>query len=290
MADADSSGSTKGWFEQVVAALTSTPQSLEQLIDLLKKLHQNNLIGSDELFMIEGVLQVSDLQVRDIMIPRGQMTVIDHTAALPEIIEQISDSGHSRFPVIDDDKDDIVGVLLAKDLLQLSLKPDARFEINDFIRPAVFIPESKRLSVLLKEFRVNRSHMAMIVDEYGGVSGLVTIEDVLEQIVGKIDDEHDEEEEEEDIRQHGSNRFSVRALTPLDDFNKYFESEYTSDDVETIGGYLLAHIGHLPARGESFDMDHFTFRVLSADSRQVHLYQVIDNLQDSTQINIAENS
>jgi magnesium and cobalt transporter len=224
------------------------------------------------------------------MIPRGQMTVIDHTAELPEIIEQISESGHSRFPVIDDDKDDIVGVLMAKDLLQLSLKPDARFEINDFIRPAVFIPESKRLSVLLKEFRVNRSHMAMIVDEYGGVSGLVTIEDVLEQIVGKIDDEHDEEEEEEDIRQHGSNRFSVRALTPLDDFNKYFQSEYTSDDVETIGGYLLSHIGHLPARGESFDMDHFTFRVLSADSRQVHLYQVIDNLQDSTQINTAESS
>jgi magnesium and cobalt transporter len=286
MADADSNGSTKGWLERLLNAFSGDPQNLEQLIDLLRNFHQHNIIGSDELFMIEGVLQVSDMQVRDIMIPRGKMIVVENSMKLAEIIEIITESGHSRFPVIDDDKDDVVGVLLAKDLLQLSGDADEQFEIKDYIRPATFIPESKRLSVLLKEFRANRSHMAMIVDEYGGVSGLVTIEDVLEQIVGKIDDEHDEEDDEVDIRQHGSNRFSVRALTSLDDFNHYFHTQFENEDVETIGGYLLSQIGHLPARGDSFELDHFTFRVLSADSRQVHLYQVVDNDLEPTQINI----
>lgn len=286
MADADSSGSTKGWLERLLSAFSGDPQNLEQLIDLLRNFHQHNVIGSDELFMIEGVLQVSDMQVRDIMIPRGKMIVVENSMKLAEIIEIITDSGHSRFPVIDDDKDDVVGVLLAKDLLQLSADTDEQFDIKDYIRPATFIPESKRLSILLKEFRANRSHMAMIVDEYGGVSGLVTIEDVLEQIVGKIDDEHDEEDDEVDIRQHGSNRFSVRALTSLDDFNNYFHTQFENEDVETIGGYLLSQIGHLPARGDSFELDHFTFRVLSADSRQVHLYQVVDNDLEPTQINI----
>lgn len=281
MAEADTSGSTKGWFDRLINAFSADPQSEEQLIELLRDFHQNQIIGADELFMIEGVLQVSDMQVRDIMIPRGQMTVLEHSSSLKQIIDKVTESGHSRFPVIDDDKDDIVGILLAKDLLQLSLTDQVSFEINDYIRPAAFIPESKRLSVLLKEFRANRRHMAMIVDEYGGVSGLVTIEDVLEQIVGKIDDEHDEEDEV-DIRQHGSNRFSVRALTPLDDFNGYFNSEFFSEEVETIGGYLLGHIGHLPARGESIDLENFSFRVLSADSRRVHLYQVVDNSKTSS--------
>ena len=282
MAEAGNSGSTKGWLERLLNAFSGEPQNQEQLIELLRNFHQHQLLGADELFMIEGVMQVSDMQVRDIMIPRGRMTVLDHADPLKEIIRQITESGHSRFPVIDDDKDDIVGVLLAKDLLQLSLNPDSSFEINDYIRPATFIPESKRLSVLLKEFRNSHSHLAMIVDEYGGVSGLVTIEDVLEQIVGKIDDEHDDEDDEEDITQHGMDRFSVRALTPLDEFNQFFKTEFNNDDVETIGGYLLSQIGHLPQRGESFDVDHFTFRVLSADSRHVHLYQVVDNSLDTT--------
>jgi magnesium and cobalt transporter len=276
MADADNGGSTKGWLDRVYNIFTGEPQNQKQLLDLLKSLQEHQLLGADELNMIEGVLQVDDMQVRDIMIPRGQMVVLDHEDSFPEIIQKITDSGHSRFPVIDDDKDDVIGILLAKDLLQLSLDQDQDFEIKEYIRPASFIPESKRLNVLLKDFRHNRSHMAMIVDEYGGVSGLITIEDVLEQIVGKIDDEHDEDEEI-DIQPHGANRYSVRALTPLPEFNEYFNTDYESEDIETIGGLLLRQFGHLPDRGESVVFDNLTFKVLNADSRQVHLYQVIDN-------------
>lgn len=275
MAGADNSGSTKGWLERISNAFTSEPQNQKQLLDLLKNLQTHQLIGVDELYMIEGVLQVSDMQVRDIMIPRGQMTVIEHADLLPDIIEKITESGHSRFPVIDDDKDDVVGILLAKDLLQLSLENTDDFEFNDYIRPASFIPESKRLNVLLKEFRLKRSHMAMIVDEYGGVSGLVTIEDVLEQIVGKIDDEHDDDDEV-NIQLHGTDRYSVRALTPLQDFNDFFKTEYISEDVETIGGYVLGHIGHLPERGETLELGNLTFKVINADSRQVHMFQVVN--------------
>ena len=276
MADADNGGSTRGWLDRIYNIFTGEPQNQKQLLDLLKNLQSHELLADDELNMIEGVLQVDDMQVRDIMIPRGQMVVLDHEDSIPEIVQKITDSGHSRFPVIDDDKDDVVGILLAKDLLQMSLDQSQEFEINEYIRPASFIPESKRLNVLLKEFRVNRSHMAMIVDEYGGVSGLITIEDVLEQIVGKIDDEHDEDEEV-DIQPHGANRFSVRALTPLPEFNEYFNTDYESEDIETIGGLLLRQFGHLPERGESVAFDNLTFKVLNADSRQVHLYQVIDN-------------
>jgi len=282
MADADNGESTKGWLERISDAFNSKPKNLKQLVDLLKNLQSSQLIGAEELFMIEGVLQVSDMQVRDIMIPRGQMTVLEHSSSFVDIIKIITDSGHSRFPVIDDDKDDIVGILLAKDLLQIPVGNSDHFEFNDYIRPASFVPESKRLNVLLKEFRQNRSHLAMIVDEYGGVSGLVTIEDVLEQIVGKIDDEHDEADEV-DIQLHGVNHYSVRALTPLQDFNEYFRTEFNSDDVETIGGFLLGHIGHLPDRGESITLQNITFKVLSADSRQVHLYQVIDDSKQSEQ-------
>ena len=276
MADADNGGSTRGWLDRIYNIFTGEPQNQKQLLDLLKNLQSHELLGDDELNMIEGVLQVDDMQVRDIMIPRGQMVVLDHEDSIPEIVQKITDSGHSRFPVIDDDKDDVVGILLAKDLLQLSLDQSQDFEINEYIRPASFIPESKRLNVLLKEFRLNRSHMAMIVDEYGGVSGLITIEDVLEQIVGKIDDEHDEDEEV-DIQPHGANRYSVRALTPLPEFNEYFNTDYESEDIETIGGLLLRQFGHLPERGESVAFDNLTFKVLNADSRQVHMYQVIDN-------------
>ena len=276
MADADNGGSTKGWLDRIYSVFTGEPQNEKQLRDLLKNLQEHQLLDADEFSMIEGVLQVDDMQVRDIMIPRGQMIVLDHEDSLPEIIEKITASGHSRFPVIDDDKDDVVGILLAKDLLHLSLDQSQHFEINEYIRPASFIPESKRLNVLLKDFRLNRSHMAMIVDEYGGVSGLITIEDVLEQIVGKIDDEHDEDEEV-DIQPHGGNRYSVRALMPLPEFNEFFHTGFDDEGIETIGGYVLRQFGHLPERGESVSIDALTFKVLNADSRQVHLYQVIDN-------------
>ncbi len=276
MADAENGGSTKGWLDRIFKQFTGEPQNQQQLRELLRSLQSAQLFGADELHMIEGVLQVSDMQVRDIMVPRGQMVVVDHEDSLPDIIAKITDCGHSRFPVIDDDKDDVVGILLAKDLLQLSLSHSENFEIKEYIRPASFIPESKRLNVLLKEFRLNRSHMAMIVDEYGGVSGLITIEDVLEQIVGKIDDEFDDDEEI-DIQPHGANRYSVRALTPLTDFNQYFEADYQNEDVETIGGFLLGQIGHFPERGESIILEGLTFKVLDADSRHVHLYQVIKN-------------
>jgi magnesium and cobalt transporter len=277
MADADNGGSTKGWLDRIYGVFTGEPQNQKQLLDLLKSLRSADLLGADEVTMIEGVLQVDDMQVRDIMIPRGRMVVLDREDSFEEIINKITESGHSRFPVIDDDKDDVVGILLAKDLLAVSQQQIQDFEINEYIRPASFIPESKRLNVLLKEFRLNRSHMAMIVDEYGGVSGLITIEDVLEQIVGKIDDEHDDEDGEVDIQPHGSNRYSVRGLTPLPDFNNYFNTDFEIDDIETIGGYLLRQIGYLPERGEAITLDELTFKVLSADSRQVHLYQVIDN-------------
>ena len=277
MADADNSGSTKGWLDRIYGVFSGEPQDEKQLLELLKNLQNENLIGADELAMIEGVLQVDDMQVRDIMIPRGQMVVIDHEDRFEDIVTKITESGHSRFPVIDDDKDDVVGILLAKDLLAAVHDQSQEFEINEYIRPASFIPESKRLNVLLKEFRLNRSHMAMIVDEYGGVSGLITIEDVLEQIVGEIDDEHDDEDDEVDIQPHGANRYSVRALTPLPDFNGFFNTEFEIDDIETIGGYLLRQIGYLPNRGESITLDNLTFKVLNADSRQVHLYQVIDH-------------
>jgi magnesium and cobalt transporter len=277
MADADNGGSTKGWLDRIYSVFTGEPQNQEQLLELLKNLQTAELFSADELTMIEGVLQVDDMQVRDIMIPRGQMVVLDREDSFEEIIAKITESGHSRFPVIDDDKDDIIGILLAKDLLAVSYQQNHDFEINEYIRPASFIPESKRLNVLLKEFRQNRSHMAMIVDEYGGVSGLITIEDVLEQIVGKIDDEHDDEDDEVDIQPHGVNRYSVRALTPLQDFNDYFNTGFEIEDVETIGGYLLRQIGYLPDRGESITLDDLTFKVMSADSRQVHMYQVIDN-------------
>jgi magnesium and cobalt transporter len=276
MADADNGGSTKGWLDRIYNIFTGEPQNQKQLRDLLKNLQEHQLLDADEFAMIEGVLQVDDMQVRDIMIPRGQMIVLEHEDSLRDVIEKITASGHSRFPVIDDDKDDVVGILLAKDLLHMSLDQSQHFEINEYIRPASFIPESKRLNVLLKDFRLNRSHMAMIVDEYGGVSGLITIEDVLEQIVGKIDDEHDEDEEV-DIQPHGGNRYSVRALTPLPEFNEYFNTAFDGEGIETMGGYVLRQFGHLPERGESVTVDALTFKVLNADSRQVHLYQVIDN-------------
>lgn len=274
MTDSDSSSSNKGWLERLVNKFSGEPQSKEQLIELLRTLQTHHLINDDALFMLEGVLQVSEMQVRDIMIPRSHMSILSYQYSLNEIIEKITESGHSRFPVIDDDRDDVVGILLAKDLLQFCPQPEATFEYDDYIRPAIFIPESKRLNDLLKEFRRSRNHMAVVLDEYGGVAGLITIEDVLEQIVGDIDDEHDDDEEI-DIREHGEGSYSVRALTSLSDFNQYFKLELEHEKIETIGGYVSSRMGHVPKRGDIFELKNLTFKVLKADQRQVHLLQVL---------------
>lgn len=276
MTDSDSSGSSNGWLERVLNTFSNEPKNVTQLVELLRNLKSHQLISADALFMIEGVLQVSEMSVRDIMIPRSQMTILNYEQGLTAIIEQITESGHSRFPVIDDDKDDIVGILLAKDILQFCSNTDVEFEYNDYIRPASFVPESKKLNDLLKEFRRSRNHMAVVLDEYGGVAGLVTIEDVLEQIVGEIDDEHDDDEEI-DIRQHGADTFSVRALTPLNDFNAYFKQSFDKENVETIGGYIASTFGSVPQRGERFEIENIVFKVLSADERQAHLFQVLIN-------------
>jgi magnesium and cobalt transporter len=225
--------------------------------------------------MIEGVLEVSEMQARDIMIPRSQMVVVREDVSPDEFLPVIIDSAHSRFPVIGDNRDEVVGILLAKDLLSYYAKNHREnFDIRDILRPAVFIPESKRLNVLLKEFRANRNHMAIVVDEYGGIAGLVTIEDVLEQIVGEIEDEHDFEEDLYIVK-HNDTRYTAKALTPIEDFNAEFNAEFSDEEFDTIGGLLISKFGHVPSRGEETTIGRFKFKVLRADSRRIHLLQII---------------
>jgi len=270
-------GSTpRSWFERLSLALLGEPKDREQLVTLLRDAQQRNLLDPDALGMIEGVLQVSEMQVRDIMVPRAQMVVVERDAGLSEIIPVVTESAHSRFPVIGESRDEVVGVLLAKDLLTyFGLDGDKAFNVRDILRPAVFIPESKRLNILLKEFRASRNHMAIVVDEYGGVAGLVTIEDVLEQIVGEIVDEHDIEEDTY-IKRHNDNVYAVKALTPVDEFNSYFNSNFSDEEFDTIGGVVMQRFGRLPRRGEAITIDRFRFKVLNADSRRLHLLQVTE--------------
>lgn len=262
------------WLERLNQIRSTEPKDQQELIELLHSYRQRELFDSDALAMLEGVLEVDDMQVREVMIPRGQIVMLDHEEDLEEMLRSITQSGHSRFPVYGDNRDEIQGILLAKDLLHhFSAQNGDDFDIKDFIRPAIFVPESKRLNILLKDFRASKNHMAIVADEYGGVAGLITIEDVLEQIVGDIDDEHDDDDRIE-IQQHGVNRYSVRALTDLDDFNEYFDAHYKEDDVETIGGLISQAFGHVPKRGEVIDIDGFRFKVLSADSRRIYELQV----------------
>jgi magnesium and cobalt transporter len=268
--DQSSSGSGKmTWVEKVGKAFTSQPRDRDELIQLLKESSQHGIIDADALAMMEGALEVSETQVRDAMIPRSQMIVVHNESDLDEFLPQILESGHSRFPVIGEDKDEVVGILLAKDLLPHLASGGERFDLADTIRPAVVIPESKRLNVLLRDFRSSRNHMAIVVDEYGGVSGLITIEDVLEEIVGEIDDEYDEEEEAL-ILPLGENRYQVQALTPIDDLNEMFDSNLSDDDYGTVGGLLLAEFGFVPGHGDSVVLvDRFEFRVIKSDSRRI---------------------
>lgn len=271
----DQSGEGSGsrsWLERLGRAFGGEPRDREALIELLREAADRGLIESDTLAMLEGALEVDELQVRDVMVPRSQMVVVSRQATLEEILPIIIESGHSRFPVVGEDKDEIEGILLAKELLQLVADGD-ELELNDLIRPAVIIPESKRLNVLLREFRVSRNHMAVVVDEYGGVSGLVTIEDVLEEIVGDIGDETDTETVD-DIQRLGDGRYLVQALTPIDEFNETFGTSYSDDEYDTIGGLVVAEFGRLPVAEESVTIDDMTFLVTSADDRRLHAMEV----------------
>jgi len=271
----ETSGDVRSLLGRLMQAFGGEPRDRRELLHLLRQAQQRQLFGSDALTMIEGVFQVADMQARDIMIPRSQMVVVERDAGLDEMLPAIIDSGHSRFPVIDDNRDEVVGVLLAKDILRYFPQQErSRFDIRDILRSAVFVPESKRLNTLLQDFRSSHNHMAIVVDEYGGTAGLITIEDVLEQIVGNIDDEHDTEEEA-GIHEHGAGRYTVDALTPIDDFNEYFGTDYSDDEFDTIGGLVVNQIGHMPAPGDTATIDRFWFRVLDADSRRIRQLQVV---------------
>ena len=264
----------RSWTTRMKQTLSRVPSDNEHLLDLLRAVQKKNLFDTDALAMMEGVLEVDDMQVRDIMIPRSQVVMLERDAGPDVLLRSIVESGHSRFPVIGDSRDEVVGILLAKDLLLYAFeRTDGRLNVRDILRPAIFIPESKRLNVLLKEFRSSRNHMAIVVDEYGGVAGLVTIEDVLEQIVGEIEDEHDVEEEDT-IRKHSEVHYTIKALTPVEDFNEYFEQSLSDEEFDTIGGLVVHQIGHLPKRGERVVIGNLLFKILRADSRRVHMLQL----------------
>jgi magnesium and cobalt transporter len=259
--------------ERLSALLMREPEDREQLVKLLHSAFERNLLDGDALSMIEGALQVSEMQVRDIMVPRSQMDVIDVNETPGKFIPHAIATAHSRFPVIDRSRDDVIGILLAKDLLRY-YAGEEEFNLRDMLRPAVFVPESKRLNVLLREFRANRNHMAVVVDEYGGVAGLVTIEDVLEQIVGDIEDEYDFDESEDNIVREQSGYFRVKAQTEIADFNRVFGTEFSDTDFDTVGGLVLHRFGRLPKRGEATTIGGLRFQVLRGDSRRLHALQV----------------
>ncbi len=272
--DRSSEPEEKSWLEKISHAFSSEPKCRNDVFDILKVAQTNEVIDSDALKIIDGAMQVSEMQVREIMIPRSQMTVLKAEQPLGELLPHIIKTAHSRYPVIGENADEVLGILLAKDLLPQILQNDANeFDITPLLRPATVVPESKRLNVLLREFREKRNHMAMVIDEYGGVAGLVTIEDVLEEIVGEIEDEHDVEPDTY-IKKLAENDYIIKALTPIDDFNAQFNADFSEEEFDTIGGIILQQFGHLPRRNEVATVDGFEFKVLNADNRQVHLLRM----------------
>ena len=269
----DPPGNKPSLLERFGAWLAREPEDREELVELLRSSYERNLLDADALAMIEGVLQVSEMQARDIMVPRAQMDVIDIKESPDQFIPMVIQTGHSRFPVIGENKDDVIGILLAKDLLRY-YAGEEEFNVREMLRPAVFIPGSKPLNVLLKDFRRNRNHMAIVVDEYGGVAGLITIEGVIEQIVGDIEDEYDFQDVEDNIVPEKGGQYRVKALTALADFDTAFGTRYSDQDFDTIGGLVLSRFGRVPKRGESIGFDNLVFKVLRADSRRLHLLQV----------------
>ncbi len=264
------------WFERLSDMLVREPKDREQLIEILRDAGERAILSADMLHMIESVLQVAEMHVRDIMVPKPQMIVIESDQSLHAILPLVIESGHSRFPVMDSSSQDTIGILLAKDLIKYCLTTEeaTQFDIHQIMRSALFVPQSKRLDVLLREFRVGHHHMAIVIDEYGHVAGLVTIEDVLEQIVGDIEDEHDTDEEDE-IKKQADGSYIVKAATPIDDFNEYFDSELSDAEFDTIGGLILQGFGHLPKRGEVLKIENFRFKVLHSDNRRIHLLEII---------------
>jgi len=262
------------FLQKITAIFSSKPADRHDLIELLRESETRNLLDHDALTMIEGALQVSEMQVRDIMIPRVQMIVVKNDAEAEDILATVVESGHSRFPVVGGDTDEIAGILLAKDLLNyFSDQENGKFNIKDMMRRAIYVPESKRLNVLLREFRSNRNHMAIVIDEYSGVAGLVTMEDVIEEIVGEIEDEHDIDDEDQ-IKPHGRNRYTVKALTQIEEFNDFFGTQLSDKEFDTIGGLALKAFGHVPKRGESIELEGFNVKVLRSDKRRIHLMRM----------------
>ena len=256
------------FFERISSLLLREPEDREQLMQLLHSAHERNLLDADALSITEGALAASEVSVQDVMVPRAMMEFVDIDDPLDKIIAQVNRTAHSRFPVIDDSRDNVVGILLAKDLLRV--RKDRAFNLRDWLHPAIFIPESKRLNVLLREFRVSHNHMAIVVDEYAGVSGLITIEDVLEQIVGEIEDEYDFDESEGNIRPDQFGRFRVKAQTSIEDFNEHFGSKFVTDEYNTVGGLILNHLGRVPGRKEEITLAGLNFMVLRADRRRLY--------------------
>ena len=268
----DDSSSRPGFLERLTSWLSREPDNREELLELLHAAYENNLLDADALSMIEGVMQVSEMQAREIMIPRAQMDVVDINDSPEQLLPYVIETAHSRFPAVDGDRDHVVGILLAKDLLRLCTGEEV--DLRDQLRPAVFIPESKRLNVLLKEFRVSRNHIAIVVDEYGGVAGLITIEDVLEQIVGDIEDEYDYDEAEDNIISEREGMFRVKAQTEIGDFNQALGATFADDEFDTVGGLVTHAFGRLPKRGETVEIAGFRFHVLRAGSRRLHTLRV----------------
>ena len=264
----------RSWIDKITQLFSDEPTDTKSLLELLRNAEQDRVLDADALSIIEGALQVSSMQVRDIMIPRSQVVTVAANLPAKEIIELVIEASHSRFPVVGDNVDNVMGILLAKDLLPLSLGGSkGKFDIKDVVRPATFVPESKRLNVLLKEFRETRHHMAIVIDEYGSVSGAVTIEDVLEQIVGEIEDEYDVDDESY-IKKFDEGNHIVKAITPVDEFNEYFKTNFSDQEFTTVGGLVLQQFGRIPERGETLHIGPFLVTILNADSRQIKLIKV----------------
>lgn len=272
----DQDGGSRSLLERIGHALIGEITDQSQLLDVLRDAEASHVISHDALSMLEGVMKVSSMQVREVMIPRSQMVVIERSATAEEILAAIVTSAHSRFPVMGENRDDIEEIILAKDLLSFFAKEDHdSLDLGDYLRPAVFIPESKRLNVLLNEFRANRNHIAIVVDEYGGVSGLVTIEDVLEEIVGEIEGEHDVDvDEESPIVSNGNGIYSIQSLTDIETFNDYFNTDFSDDEFDTIGGLVMNAFGYMPKRDEEIEMGGFKIKVIRADQRRIHLLRL----------------